>query len=196
MSMSHISRVTLLIVVACTLQAATVGLENLQIKDDYNDITLTTTGLGFNLVDFYTSPGPLYLNESPFPDGFLFDYAEVESDTVITFLLHQSAYNDVAMVKVGTGSWVDIPTTGTLTIAAELGSRVIFGIRSEGHETFYSDPALNRDGGYYAAVTFSDSDGPQRTPEGDVPEPDSGQFMLCGGLMLIFVALLMRKRRV
>lgn len=176
--------VCLVVMVAYPAQAATVGLENLAgpISDwDYNDVELTVTGLVFHLIGPYTfsNHDPLY-TEIPLPDGYLFDYAVVDSAAAVTFLSHQSAYNDTAIVKVGSAAWVDVPTSGGLSVSALTGTRVLFGIRSEGHQTYYSDPALNPDFRSHAAVT-------------GIPEP-ACTHMAIGG-MLVLLLLLVRRTR-
>lgn len=173
---------------ASVSDAAIVGLENLPRggDKDYNDVQLTTSGLTFHLAgDFVFVAPPGYL-EVPFPSGYLFDYATVTGSGAVTFLSHQSAYDDVALVRIGSGAWLDVPTSGSLAIIAPVGTVVLFGVRSPGHESFYSDPTLNSDGQYHAVVTG--------VPGDEVPEPAyDGVLGLC--FIGAYVVLAWAKRR-
>ena len=90
----------------------------------------------------------------------------------------QSAYFDVAMLKVGDGPWLDVPLAGSLSITATIGTKVLFGVRTP-YETFSSDPALNADGLYHAAVTGVPGEAALTlVPGGEAPEP--GTLVLIG----------------
>lgn len=177
------SKILYLMVLWCAgAVASTIGLEDLRgpqpFSDrDFNDVELVASGLHFNLTGAYVfTPLPGY-SEVPLPNGNYFDYATVDGPTGVAFLSAQSAYMDTAMVRVGAGAWLDVPVGG-LSIMAPVGTVVLFGVRTP-YATFYSEPGMNSDGLYHAAVSD------------DAPEPGYG---VAGGLLLAAYAGLRRVR--
>ena len=165
-----------------TARTATVGFEDLfgtSSDRDFNDMQIDVTGIAFRLAAEFVFTAPAGYNETPFPGGYLFDLATITGAVTATFHSRQSAYFDIPMLKVGTGEWLEVPIAGSLALVAPVGTIVLFGIRTP-YETFYSDPSLNADRLYHAAVTG--------VPGGEAPEPSTWLLMVVG----VFLALARR----
>jgi hypothetical protein len=161
-------------------RTAIVGFEDLfgPSDRDFNDIQIAVTGVDFHLASDFVFTPPAGYNETPFPDGYLFDFGTVTGGVMATQYGRQSAYFDVAMLKVGDGPWLDVPLAGSLSITAPIGTKVLFGVRTP-YETFDSDPELNADGLYHAVVTG--------VPGGEAPEPGPLVLITLGvvGILLL-----------
>lgn len=182
--MKHIRKLIICAVLSTSLvaSAATVGFEDIfglvGSDRDFNDIQVNTVGLTFHTVAPYVfSPLPGY-SEVPLPNGYFFDLATLDAGgATVTFdSIQSSASNLTAMVRVGFGTWRDVPAAGSLLLSGAPGTIVAFGMRRDG-ATFYSDSAANGDGLYHAAVTG--------IPTDSTPEP--GTLALIG-LGLVWIA--------
>lgn len=185
------------------LPAAVVGFEDLYgpkncltyplcSDRDMNDAQVKIGGATFHLLEPWAFDGYVFpIAETPFPNGWYFDYATATGELLTaTALPSQSGYtNTITILDVVTLRHISL-SEGELGIEKWLqtkkGDPLLFWVTTDLGTSYGSTPSQAADGLYHAVVTSLDPPVIDTSTTLPTPEPGTWVLMLAGiGLIIV-----------